>query len=207
MDSLNLVSLYRRWVVESEWIRSSFVAALYEDDVLRESDRVSRLPAEMCLIRLFDAWTRFSRELVIVSAACMPYTATGIRLQRASGISKRCEVIPRLIQMYPKRRYEPNWGQARECIDAAWRLGVSNSHAISMALGSTTSPANDLRVVRNYFAHRSENAAEEIRKLPWFKAGIDLCVEELAGRRVLGGLTAFEDWVFDLRLVAEVAIQ
>lgn len=205
MGTSTLLTTYKRWLSESEWLVRAFGEALdiNHDDL----DQIVRLPAEMCLIRLYDAWSRFCRELVIVSAACRPYTAGGTRLPKAPGISNTSDVIPALLSTYRRRIYEPKWGRASDCIDAASRLGIANTSTITGALGAVSSPERELRITRNFFAHRSEWAANEIRSLHWYISGMSFSIEDLPGQKVQGGITLFEHWVSNLRTIAEAAIQ
>lgn len=203
----SLLLVYRKWLFESEWLMASFTNTVSKQGQQCTLDRVSRLPAEMCIIRLYDSWSRFCREIILMSAACKPYTANGVQLNRSPGISKRGEAISRLLRPHTRKIFEPKWGRASECNEAAKTLAILNRVTIISALGSTNSPAEDLRVIRNYFAHRSKYAAQQIRSLNTYKSNTNLCVEELAGQITTGGITIFEDWVYNLRLVAEAAIQ
>lgn len=207
MGAQTLLETYKRWLSESEWLVDCFLDGIDMPGQNVEMNRIMRLPTEMCLMRVYDAWSRFCRELIIVSAACQPYTARGLQLPKAPGISKRREVIPALLSTYRRRTYEPKWGRADESIDAAIRLGLANKGTISGALGAMTSPAQELRIVRNFYAHRSEWAANEIRGLQWYRSSMGFCIEDLAGQTIQGGLTLFQDWVYDLRVIAEAAVQ
>lgn len=62
-------------------------------------------------------------------------------------------VIPAQFATYAKRKSEPKWFDATQCIDAAERLKVHNLTSIA-GLGATTSPADVLRNIRNLYAHR-----------------------------------------------------
>jgi hypothetical protein len=146
----------------------------------------------MTVIRLHDAWARFCRELIIMSAGCAPYTATGLYLHRVSGVKGRTSVIPKLISTYPKRHYEPRWHSASECIDAAQRLKIANFSTVANALGATSSPAEDLRHVRNFFAHRGKNTADQIRSRSFYRAYMDITIEDLLGQLISPGITLME---------------
>lgn len=169
--------------------------------------KLHRLGGEMVVVRLHDAWARFCRELVIMSAGCKPYTATGIPLNRVPGVKQRGDVVPKLISTYSSRRYEPRWADATECIDAARRLGIGNFSTVSAALGATNSPVDDLRHVRNFFAHRRKGTADKVRARSFYGAAMNIKVEDLVGQVVPPGTTRMESWVIDMRIVAEATIQ
>ena len=207
MKSYSLVQIYNNILSESEWLMNSHKFAL-KKYVAQPKFRESQLVMEMAVIRLHDMWTRFSRELIIISAGGRPYTAAGVRLSYVPGVKKIRDVIPMLKKSYGNRwRFEPKWFFATKCLDAANRLKIQNYNIISGALGSTNSPVEELRVVRNYMAHRSISAADEIRAQLWWNPKIKLDVYDLSGRMVTGGTTAMENWVYRLRIVAEAAIQ
>ena len=166
-----------------------------------------RLSAEMAVIRLYDAWARFCRELVILSAGGAPHTANGIPVPRAPGIRGIKDVIPTLMQTYSRRRFEPGWARGSECIDAAVRLRINNLMTVQAAIGATNSPAEELRLVRNFFAHRSLSSAQEIYQQNWHPSGNRLNIENLTARMTTGGVTVMESWILNLQIVAEVAIQ
>jgi hypothetical protein len=204
----SLLGCYRRFLAESTWLLVAFDEALAGGKAGAPMSPVHRLSGEMTVIRLHDAWGRFCRELVVSSAACRPLTASGVRLPRPPGIRGRRDVVPYLLASYRKRRtYEPKWAVAAECLDAAQRIGIANLATVMGAIGSTNSPAEDLRRVRNYFAHRGKWSADQLRYRCTFQVGSQLTLEALAGQLVPPGITRMESWINDLRIVAGAAIQ
>lgn len=164
------------------------------------------LTADMAIVRLHDAWARYCRELVVSSAGERPTTASGIRLPLAPGIRCRRDVIPTLLATFRGPRYEPKWARAQKAIDAATRLHVANVQQIAAALGASNSPAEELRVVRNFLAHRGVDTARQVRALSVYSTR-KLNWRLLAADHVGPGVTRFEDWVIRLEALAEAAIQ
>jgi hypothetical protein len=115
-------------------------------------------------------------------------------------------VIPVLLSRYKKRRYEPKWANASECIDAAQRLSISNLATVAAALGATNSPADSIRRVRNFYAHRGSEAAQEAATTGLFSNPRHPVVFELGSYRP-GGWTVLESWVSDLVNIGTAAIQ
>lgn len=165
-----------------------------------------QLACEMVVVRLYDAWARFCRELVIVSACGNATTRSGDLLSPAPKIRGRASVIPTLIATYPKRRYEPKWAIASECIDAAQRLKVVNLATISAALGCVSSPAKEIQTIRNFFAHRGDTTARLASDSGRFGAPGRPRVWGL-NSYTPGGRTVMESWVEELSVVAVAAIQ
>ena len=93
------------------------------------------------------------------------------------------------------------------CIDAARRLNIPNFSAVAAAFGATNSPVEEMRPIRNFFAHRGLNSANAVRRQSFFTATDKVNVESVAGKLVSPGITLFESWVVNLRLVATASIQ
>jgi len=58
-------------------------------------------------IRLLDAWARFCRELVLISASEQPLTLAGTRLPLAPGITGRKDALKVLRTIYKRFPWEP----------------------------------------------------------------------------------------------------
>jgi hypothetical protein len=158
----------------------------------------------MSVIRLYDAWARYSRELIILSAWGNSVTLSGAVVPAV--VKRRSDVIPTLLATYTKRRqYEPKWASATECIDAASRLKIANLGTIAAALGATNSPAEEIRNVRNYYAHRRQGAAARAIACRVF-IGTKPIVFDLAAYKNAGE-TILDSWTKGLMLVATSASQ
>jgi hypothetical protein len=142
-----------------------------------------------------------------MSAGCEPYTGSHIRLGLAPGITKPGDVIPTLLSTYRRIRYEPKWYDAVACVDAANRLRIQNLPMVAAAIGSVSSPSEELRLIRNFFVHRGENTATNVRRYPPLSHISHLDLESLAGDKIYPGITRMEQWGSGLRLIAIAAIQ
>lgn len=208
MAKYYLVDTYSKFVSETEWLLQEFNIAV--DQLSIDSiDKSARLSAEMSVIRLHDAWARFCREIIVLSAGGRPYTANGNQLAPVSGIHGISEVIPVLLARYPRRRhrFEPKWARPREAIQAGQLLNIPNISTFGAAIGATNSPAEELRPIRNFLAHRGKNSANQIRNQYFFNGTDKVTVENVAGKLIPPGIRRFEKWVIDLRLIAIASIQ
>ncbi len=207
MAKYYLTDTYSKFVSETEWLLQEFNIAVSQLSI-DSIDKSARLSAEMSIIRLHDAWARFCREIIILSAGGRPYTANGHRLDPVPGIRGISEVIPILLNSYSRpRRYEPKWARPRESIEAGQLLNIPNFFTVSAAIGATNSPAEDLRPIRNFLAHRGKNSADKIRNQIFFNRVDKVTVENVAGKLIPPGIRRFEKWVIDLRLIAIASIQ
>lgn len=202
-----LVLLHRNFVSETHWLQQQFEVPLprnSKEAIACGAPHV--LARELCAIRLLDAWARFCRELVVWSASRRPVTGSGRALPLAPGITGPQQVVPTLLASYAKKKYEPRWHDAGECIDAAKRLGLANLSTISLALGVTPSPADDLRAVRNFAAHRCYDTADKLQRL-LKSLGLpkNATPEQVLQQPVSGGSCAFVTWLYQLRLIAKNA--
>lgn len=207
MGQVSLNEPYRRFLSETAWLLDYFKISLSELGTPISQQRLYRLSGEMTVIRLLDAWARFCRELVIISAGCNPLTVRGTQLARAPGIKRRTEVIPTLMSTYSRRRYEPNWAQATECVDAAQRLRIRNFSTVSGAIGAVGSPVDDLRRVRNFFAHRGKGTVDQVQLCTFYVPSLNFDLESLVGQIVHPGTTRMESWIVNMRALGEAAIQ
>jgi histidinol dehydrogenase len=85
-------------------------------------------------------------------------------------------------------------------------LGVGNLSTISAAIGASNSPAEAIRNVRNFYAHRTMETAEKAMKTGYFTESTRPIVFDLASYAT-GGKTVIESWVLELWTVASAAIE
>lgn len=203
----NIEAVYERFLNESSWIINSYTTSLNTLKLSPATNRGAQLENEMCIIRIHDSWTRFCRDLVTFSALG-GVTKSGTPLTQVSGIHTYRDVLTKYKSTFPagqQPKFEPKWGTAHEAIKVAQRIGITNLRVISAALGSANSPANDLRVVRNFYAHRIHNTADKIKQLSWFSPRMRLVPQDVPGGITTGGISFFEQWVADLQLIADIA--
>ncbi len=159
------------------------------------------------LIRLQDDWGRFCRDLILISAVGGCSTVAGIALPNRAASPRDALTI--LRSSFSGRAkppdWEPKWFIANQALDAARRLRVGNLAAVSGALGSTPSPLEEIRVLRNFVAHRSERAAIEARRYSGLNhlKGLHAYLQSLQS----GGSSLLETWVRQLQVMAESAVQ
>lgn len=189
---------------ELSWLEKEFLSAASHG-----SERDKQLTCEMVVIRLHDAWARFCRELIILSAVGRTVTLGGAPLSPSSTSITNCSlVIPALLSTYrsKKRVFEPRWAVAQECIEAGKRLGIHNYSTVAAALGAVNSPADNIRCVRNYYAHRKRGTAEKAITTKLFSSTTQPRIFELAAY-TSGGSRVIESWVDGLVLIATAAAQ
>lgn len=192
----------KRLQLELTWLEREFLRAATSG-----KHRHTQLTCEMAVVRLHDAWARFCRRLVILSALGRTSTLGGVPLSPCSAtVTRHSLVVPTLLATYKKRRHEPRWADATECIDAAQRLNIKNFSTVSAALAATNSPADKIRRVRNFYAHRGEDTADDALSTSIFSFPTRPEVFDLAAY-TSGGARIIESWVSDLILVATAAAQ
>ena len=193
----------RRLRSETEWLRGEFARATSEPHL-----RSSQLTCEMAVIRLYDSWARFCREAVIISAYGKTKTLGGTHLVSSSlpAITNKSSVIPVLISTFRKSVYEPDWDRADKCIDAGRRLAIRNLSTFSSAIGATNSPANEIRHVRTFYAHRRQGSCANALATNYFPSLRRPIVFRL-NDYTAGGDTVIESWVNRLLAIAVAAVQ
>ena len=191
----------RRLRLELAWLHTEFCAL-----AIGPASRQTQLGCEMTVIRMHDAWARFCRELIILSALGDVVTASGQTLSRSLPlIVSHASVIPVLLKI-ANRPWEPKWASSAECIRAAKQLQIQNLSNVSAALGAANSPADSLRKVRNYYAHRNQGTSDTALQTRSFQTSNHPDVFQLNGY-ISGGITVFDSWSQGLKAVAVAAIQ
>jgi hypothetical protein len=213
MPRISLVQVYAHFLGESSGIQQRFVAPVPTaspwDASCIDAHRDGR---EMCVVRLHDAWARFCRELVVVSAGGEPVTAGGAVVARAAGINQVGDVIPTLRSTYSRRQQrhwrEPRWADAATCIDAAQRLAITNIATVSAAIGATPSPVEHVRRVRNFIAHRGRATAIDAAIVAT-SVGLSRFTQadDVVSKLVPPGMPLFVSWCTTMALLGKAAIQ
>jgi hypothetical protein len=161
----------------------------------------------MAVVRLHDAWARFCRELIILSALGRTVTLSGVPLAPSSpALANRNSVIAALLATYKKKKYEPRWSDAVECLDAAARLKIANLPTVSAGLSASNSPADEIRQVRNFYAHRRMESAIRALATKAFSHPTRPVASDLASFTT-GGDRIIESWVRRLIVVGTVSAQ
>ncbi|MCW2065054.1 UNVERIFIED_ORG: hypothetical protein M2420_000373 [Stenotrophomonas maltophilia] len=191
----------RSFKLETEWL-----AREYERAAAAGVDRASQLACEMAIVRLHDSWARCCRNIVLRSA-CGCRTLGGARVPAAVGVTNEAEALAKYFASFRRVRLpqEPKWHSARDAIDAAQRIDIRNRTAVVAALSSSNSPAEAMRKVRNYYAHRTRDTVAKAMGTGFFPS---LSVPSVFNLNELGagGETILRAWIRELRLMADAAM-
>jgi hypothetical protein len=206
-DSVELARLFSVFDHESAVISMAFVVIPTSRDGTRCS-MSHELARESATIGLQDRWGSFCRSLILVSAVGPARTSSGMGIPRQNPTA--AEALRVLRSSFTGRSkksatWEPKWFDPSEAIDAAQRLGIPNLSTVSAALGSTPSPLDDLRVVRNFFAHRGQLAGSTMRNS--LGLGSTLAAHTYLTEVRIGGALRFETWVRTLQRMARAAVR
>ncbi|MGW5269162.1 hypothetical protein ACWEQ4_11085 [Rhodococcus sp. NPDC003994] len=169
-----------------------------------------------CLISIWDAWNRFLRSLTLASVAAettglrgVTYTPTVIFSEEAA--------LRHLVQNKRGKAYriiggEPYWYNINHLIDILATLGAPNASQIVNAISSTTvtlgptsvaNPLEEIRVHRNFSAHKSTGLLAEINS--YSSDSARSFSARLRSRR--RGVEAFHEWTECLLALAFAAAQ
>jgi hypothetical protein len=164
----------------------------------------------MVLVELHDAWSRFTRDVVCLSTFASPKTLLGATVAPSPGFTSRSAVLLHLQTTWgvkPKwTTWEPHWYDAAEALKATQLLRLSNRATVSASLGAVDNPEADVRVVRNFLAHRGPNTAAKVSAFAQrMNLGRDVNVDHLLHSTVAPGRSLLDDWVFAFRRVAQAA--
>lgn len=161
-----------------------------------------------CVISLYGAWEDFCYGLVVHSALHKPYR--GIPQNGVQRLRVACSTTNNMLSIDSGRLQ--HLGNPYKITDACNAFSLSNSQTIKDAMISEGSPANDLRYVRNYLAHRNRDTAvkctNNVHSLTITSNELDLpFILQWLSDLQLGGRTRLRKWADDLFDVACAAIQ
>lgn len=170
----------------------------------------SHAPARSaCVLHLHDRWSEFNKNLFVHSAIGGYVTRAGTILNRAAYLGPSDDPVTKLRNLQrsnPPSYWEPKWTVTSQYIAVCNQLGLSNYSNISAAIGSVGSPSQELRITRNYLAHRKTSTAlAVVTELTPYGANTSLNIDQLLTSYVPGGVTLFEHWVNKLVLIAFTA--
>lgn len=166
----------------------------------------SRRQAEHITFQLQNAWEMYVRNFILLSATGYAIGSAGPLPASVPYGYRSKEAVRALLLQQPGYRFEPNWYRPADAIKAATRLGIPNLPNVAAAIGSTPWPLENLRLTRNFFAHRSRSAALELRALNWFSAGDSISVENTLMPFDVGGVRRFDSWCVSMRLIGRAML-
>lgn len=205
MSVIRLQSLAVRFVMEADMVLQRFTH-VFPNGHERCAEPYPWCQ-EMCVVRLLDAWARFCRDLVLISASQQPLTSSGTRLPLAPGIKRRKDALRVLRAVYTRFPWEPRWIDAQACLSAANLLKIANYSTLSAGLAVTPSPVEDLRKLRNFLAHKNEGTAAEVRTTA-VNIGVGNSSDVigiLQSDPTGSGANTIQSWIQQLQAMSEIA--
>lgn len=167
------------------------------------------------LIETLTTWSSFAREYYLSCAIMRPKTISGSRVVHSNATVTQGErdalvYAIRILKgkVYQKPRVnpldEPVWREKRCLASLSAGLQLSNDADIVSGLSYPTTFFNQAFIVRNFFAHRTENTAARVRDLA--KREYSLTIGQpiqLVNSRFGGrSLTLAQEWLYDLEAIA-----
>lgn len=130
------------------------------------ADPVLLAAGSFCLIQLHDAWARFCWLTVYWSALGRTSTLSGTALPRARHLSRSQAPDAFLRAHWGNNwgRFGPAWHVSTNSTKAANLLGIHNESNVTAALLASGEELEDLRLFRNYLAHRTRSSSTECEK-------------------------------------------
>lgn len=168
---------------------------------------------EQVLVAAQDSWSRFARELVITSALGNVVNIHGHPVVRSSIVISRSDCLRVLAAdvKFKGRKpvKEPKWFDVQELLYAAQLLGLKNYASISLATTGIDTFAR-IRIARNYYAHRTDFTAKELRRMLVDDFGVSYSkpfLKALVEPRMPNGDGLIGSWFDELETVARWACE
>lgn len=167
---------------------------------------MDRRQAEHITFQLQNAWEIYVRNFILLSATGQAISAAGLVPPCVPRPYRTREAAGHFLLQLTGNRFEPKWYRPADAIRAATRLGIANLANVAAAIGSTPWPLEDLRLTRNFFAHRSRSSALELRALNWFGPGDAIKVETTLFPFAAGGVRRFDSWCAAMKVVSRAML-
>lgn len=152
--------------------------------------------AERSLIQLQIEWEHFVRDLVLDSATGQFDNGSGpVTSPMYPDLRSREAAAHKLVALYPRRSFEPDWYLPAQAINAAMLLGVSNVPQIALELGITPWPIDELRHLRNFISHKSKRSALKVRGTGIIGASREIDVLSVAFQYGPSGAKRYAEWI------------
>lgn len=168
------------------------------------------------VIELLNCWANFSRALYF-SSCRGARDGMGNKIVTTLPLGSLDDALDQAVWRFKPsvaglpgpwtHREEPNWLDPNTLLILLQLVGASNSGDVSAALSFQTRALVDLPSLRNFYAHRTKNTAEKVRRmaitysLPSIHHPAELCLGYAPGRPQ----SILADWVSELRLITDLA--
>lgn len=155
-------------------------------------------------------WGVFSRAFFI-SCALRARDSQGVRIGTARRLGSAQDAITLAVQWWKpglKKKAgpfspfdEPPWTTPGKLLDLMSVIGASNATAVATVISKEPQSFKDLKAARNFFAHRSHSAADELKKVARNqRLSVGLRPADLVCSRAPGRLqNLLADWIDDVR--------
>lgn len=165
-----------------------------------------RRQAEHITFQLQNVWEMYVRNFILSSATGHAVGSVGLLPASAPYRFRSREAVRAFLLQRTGDRFEPKWYRPLDAIKAARLLQIPNLTSLTAAIGSTPWPLEDLRLTRNFFAHRSRSSALELRALNWFSTGDVISVETTLMPFGMGGVRRFDGWCASMKLISRAML-
>ncbi|WP_162792253.1 hypothetical protein [Novosphingobium sp. P6W] len=169
-------------------------------------DPAQRRQAEHITFQLQNAWEIYVRNFILSSATGRASGLGGLVPASVPSAYRKREAVSHYLLQVTRQRFEPKWYRPSDAINAARRLNIANVANVAAAIGSTPWPLENLRLTRNFFAHRSRSSALELRALNWFGPGDTIKVETTVFPFGAGGVRRFDAWCAAMKVVSRAML-
>jgi hypothetical protein len=135
-------------------------------------NQLSNPVAEYLTIYIQDCWSRFTRDVMLESAFKTSVNRRGTVFKRANNLAIRSSntALDAIRRTWPNRSrpqaayWEPSWYDIRHVAHVDRILGLRNRDIIS-GLEDALNPIEEVKMLRNFIAHRGHTSSPEMREL------------------------------------------
>lgn len=119
-----MLRMYRKYISETSFVESCYVSFLESREF--NDCNLSYSFVDGLIIRLYDCWERFCKDLIVKSALHCPKTISGYKLPKSPIASSIQDIINNYLDTFSGRSrnkprwWEPKWGDINTCLQISY---------------------------------------------------------------------------------------
>ena len=160
------------------------------------------ISTEYATINLLNAWSEYCGDLLVYSYNGGFITTTGTPVAPRPPKSKE-QIAQELRARFGRGRgsWHPSWHSPDQFRNFARHLSLQNQRELVAAMGSNINPVVDVRVLRNFFAHKGQNTYQQVCD----KVGPVNPVQYV--QDYIGAARRWENWIFNFSTTAVATLE
>ncbi len=157
---------------------------------------------EHATINLLNIWSEFNGDLLLLFANGGFTTFSGTRITASNSFSRETlEAHLRSVFGGGRNNWFASYHASTQMVGYINRINPSNRNILVSSIGSTNNCSQDIRCIRNFFAHKNENTLAKV------KTAFNTYDARSVIHDTIGYIPRWKHWSASLLVVAEACLQ